>query len=214
MPKVGKTIRVNFFANQQLKPKRMTWNGEIVDFYPLYASVHYGSPTNTIKVEKSGVQVLVTPDLEQLKQPELKAFTDDFSKKIINVVTKESEQLGEKYSVIGLSARLKKYSQSIPEILKTVTLGRFTESLKPGLRMMLDDNEPSPEENLLNDAINLIRDRDAGNVTVFNWMFDNGREIIKNILLDKKSIKVERYGIQEYRVLQVNKICDLIDELI
>ena len=208
MPKVGKSINLTFFANQLIKPKTITWKGEIVEAYPLYASVLYGNSTSTIKVEKSGWPILVTKDLAQLEELELKEFTTTFSTHVKNVVSKEAEFYGEKYSVVGIGGRLKKYDQSVVFYMTSIPLGKLLSMFLSSYKKVSDDPRMAGDF-LFNKLANMFTDERTQNITVFDWIFGNGKESMRAILSKKNITGTKKGEISSDQ--EINSLLNFVD---
>lgn len=182
MPKVGKSLSMTLFASQQIKPKSMSWKGEIVDAYPLYASVIYGNLTTTVKVEKSGNPIMVTPGLEQLQEKELKNFTENFRNDVLEIVKKEVSQNGEKYSLAGLGTRLKKYDCTVSETVEKLTIKQANEVVLKLLGIESTDDPKEASYTILFAILALSTQDILKKMKVRDWIFGRGRTDLKNFL--------------------------------
>jgi hypothetical protein len=172
MPKIGRNLSMTLFANQQIKPKSIVWRNEIVDVFPLYASIIYGSDSSTIKVEIKGSPILVSPDLAQINEPELKELIDHFKNHTLGVVEKEILQAnGKEYILTGISVRLRKYETPINRLISELTiesaLKRIGNSSTKSLFQFAD----------LISKMELIE-----KLTVYDWIFGKGKSLFENRL--------------------------------
>lgn len=178
MPKVGKSLSMTLFANQQIKPKSMTWKGKIVDFYPLYASIIYGGSACSVKIEKSGNPILVTPELEQLQELELKQFTENFRDRVFDIIIKEVARNEDKFSLSGISARLKRYDSTVSEAIEELTI-------KQASKIIIDHMEdkrtdPKGDSYVALFGILLVNNQEVlRKTTVYDWIYGDGKSALK-----------------------------------
>jgi hypothetical protein len=210
MPKIGKSLNMTFFANQQLKPKTVTWKGGIVDAYPLYAFLIYGRATATIKVERQGSPILVSPGLEQLSEPELHQFIEEFKKYVFGIVKKEIDLYGEKFSLMGIAGRLKKYENRISEIIGGITIDKAISPILAKLNLNPESDEGKRGFRLAFYTLLAFLDVPAlKKMTVYDWVFNDGRDVVKEILL-KSDLQVNKDTYQ-FTELEINTIVDTLD---
>jgi hypothetical protein len=112
-----KKIGVNFFANDRVKPKSISWENEMVTAYPLYCSVTYNQENTQFRVLINGQAVMVTPDLAQIKpnshlENDLKEL-EALIVKIIRTVVHYNPD----FTVRNINARLHQYTKSLASYL-------------------------------------------------------------------------------------------------
>lgn len=186
MPKVGKTVKVTFFANHQVKPQTITWKNEIIEVYPLNASVVYGHASSIIKVEKSGSPILVSTDLEQLKELELKEFTDKYEKYIVSLIENEAKLYGEKFSIVGLGKRLKKYESPILWIVGELTISELQNWFLYEMGQERTKKELMKASDIFfTMATYLYKNEDLKGITVYEWLFGEGKNKLLKFLENK-----------------------------
>lgn len=210
MPKVGKNLNMTFFSNQQLKSKTVTWKGGIVDAYPLYAHLIYGRATATIKVERQGSPILVSPGLEELSEPELNQFIEEFKKYVFGIVNKEIETYGEKFSLMGIAGRLKKYENKISAIIGNITINKAISPILTKLNLNPESDEGKRGFELMLYTILAFLNVPALNkMTVYDWVFNDGRNFVKELLL-KSDLQVNK-DVYQFTELEINAIVDTLD---
>lgn len=213
MPKVGKTISLHYFANKDIKPKTISWNGEFVEAFPLAASVIYGRSASTIKVERDGIPILVSPGLEQLESRELKEFTDGFSEHVINIVNKEVIHFGSIFKLAGIASRLQAYNHNIFSYITNLTILSLLDAVSSFSDVNRREGTFKNHFQYVADGIRaIVVNGKNDRITVYDWMFANGRD--KTFEIINKYFEQNNIGNSKDRGFIINELILLLHILL
>lgn len=163
---MDKRITVQYYANTKLKAKSILWKGELIEVFPLYARIIYDGNNTQIKADINGDTILVSEDLEQLKNTSIGEATREWKNWIEKILSTEIKKDGEEFSFKGIGHRISIYSQSVADVFGCTTLA-VVDNISEGLLM---DSKES-----MYGILAYMRQIDE-RITVFNWIYENGKQ--------------------------------------
>lgn len=196
-----KKIGVNFFANNRVKPKSISWGNEMVTAYPLYCSVTYNQENTQFRVLINGQSVMVTPDLAQIKsnsslENDLKEL-EELIKKIIQTVVHYNPE----FTVRNINARLHQYTRSLASYLIGANMASYMEpiiansydqrvidSIVFGLKVILEDFNEMTVLDWLAGGFSELNDKIEDNEKIDNELFI---DLIHKVLLLESTVYID-----------------------
>lgn len=221
MPKVGKSISLKFYAKQNLKPIPMeTMDGKPVDGYPLYASLHYGAASTSIKVlDRNGQDLYVTKDLAQLEEPHFKPYADQYSSWMRDLIAKEANLIGEHYKLAGIGARHLKYGYGLYLEVMNISIQDFWGAINPESRFVstvkLEDKKILAENfQAVYECIQVFADERGifFLTSLYDWFYGDAQRKMKKIFSEKLTIKLPMQKEDNDKI--INPLIKIIDAIL
>lgn len=160
-----KAISLHFYANTNLKSKSILWKGKLTEVYPLYARLVYDTRNTQLKAEINGDTILVSEDLDQISNQEIKEATEEYKQFVLNVVKAEIKKFGSDFSFKNLGKRLSIYQEMVNKILGRTRLESITAQTR-GLFYT--------DKNYLLNFFDLLNAVPA--ITAFDWIHGTGSD--------------------------------------
>ena len=169
-----KKIGFRLYPNTRLKPQKIFNNDEVIESYPLYATVTFNGESIQLRIVLDSGPVLTMADTKEISDIETTEKLKEYEQFVSNVIRLEYQALQSKFTLKGLSRRLEIYKKSVLSIIGNMTMNEL-ESYIETLEEELGEEEIFDKATFFQTYIKVAKDI-YGGMGVIEFLYKEGRK--------------------------------------